>query len=130
MGDAKSWTEVCTSSTGLNTMPNAESLFVFDDSTVSLVRQIREGGQECIYDAKFYTPFSFNTHPVIVKKFKPLEGISQGHLPQEVFSAQGNYVCRPFGAVYKEDSLCIIMKKYSADLRGHIDECMKDLQDE
>lgn len=121
------WTEVRASNGGA--LPHEDlhgnNLQVFDPASVRFGRQIGEGGQGCIFEAKFYHPFSFKPVPVVVKRFKPLEGLSQGRFPWEMASVQCYNVCKPFGAVLKGDSLCVIMRRYSCDLRALIDAHMQ-----
>ncbi|KAG0614798.1 hypothetical protein M758_6G204100 [Ceratodon purpureus] len=123
------WTEV-RASDEQPLKQNLGKLNVYDPSMVSMGRQIGEGAQAFIFEAMFYLPFSFKPRPVIVKKFKPLEGVSQGQFPPEMASAKCPSVCKPLGVVFKEDALCIIMQRYSCDLRAHIDAHMHDLQAE
>lgn len=124
------WTEIRASNDQPQTQKYAELLSVYDPSMVKMGRQIAEGAQGCIFEANFYLPFSFKPLPVVVKKFKALEGVSQGHFPQEMASAKCLSVCKPLGVVFKDDSVCIIMPRYSCDLRAHIDAHMMDLLDE
>ena len=124
------WTQVRASSDQPQHTQNLGALTVYDPAMVTMDKQIGEGGQGCIYEAKFYLPFSFKPLPVVVKRFKPLGGVSQGQFPPEMASAKCLNVCKPLGVVFKGDSLCIIMQRYSCDLRVHIDAHMKDLRDE
>lgn len=100
-----------------------EDAAVFDPSMVSIGWQIGEGGQGYIYDydAKIYIPFCFLPLPVVVKKFKPFVGILQDRFPQKLLSAKCFSACRPFGVVLIENSLCIIMRRYSCDVRAKVD---------
>jgi serine/threonine protein kinase len=118
------WTEVRASNGGA--LVHGNSLKVFDPASVRIGRQIGEGGQGCIFEAKFYHPFSFKPFPVVVKRFKPLLGISQGRFPREMDLFQCYNVCKPFGAVLKGDSLCLIMVRFSCDLRTLINAHMHD----
>jgi serine/threonine protein kinase len=126
------WTEI-RASTNHDDQPefphNLGSLNVYDPAMVSMGCQIGEGAQAFIFEALFYLPFSFKPLPVVVKRFKPLEGVSQGQFPPEMASAKCLSVCKPLGVVFKENSLCIIMQRYSCDLRAHIDAHMHALQD-
>lgn len=78
------WTEIC-SPTIHDDQPefphNLGSLNVYDPATISMDCQIEEGAQAFIFEALFYLPFSFKPLPVVVKRFKPLEGVSLGQFP-------------------------------------------------
>jgi serine/threonine protein kinase len=119
------WTEVRASNGGAHPHEDLDKfLQVFDPGSVRFGRQIGEGAQGCIFEAKFYHPFSFKPLPVVVKRFKPLEGLSHGRFPPEMAAFKCYNVCRPVGAVLKGDSLCVIMQRYSCDLRALIDARM------
>ncbi|KAG0576995.1 hypothetical protein KC19_5G124000 [Ceratodon purpureus] len=130
--DSLSWTEVNSSFSGQgsHTQNLGNILTIYDPSTVNLGQQIGEGGQGCIFEAEFHTPYSFKPLRVVVKKFKPFIGVSQGHFPIEIYTSKFYSVCRPIGAVFEGDSLCVLMYKFSCDLRAEINSRMQALQDE
>ncbi|KAG0563202.1 hypothetical protein M758_8G010700 [Ceratodon purpureus] len=99
-----------------------DGLLFFDRADFTIGRKIGEGGQGTIYEATSYSNMGSKPLSGVVKKFKPLEGVSQGYcIPQEKTMHFVN-VCKPFGFFFDhDDSLCMFMPRYSTDLRTLID---------
>ncbi|KAG0577615.1 hypothetical protein KC19_5G168000 [Ceratodon purpureus] len=99
-----------------------EGLKIFDRAEFIIGRKIGEGGQGAIFEVSFQSNFYSNPRLLVVKKFRPLKGISQGHFPPQILTHTWHHICRPCGVFFDiDDSLCIVMQRFSTDLRTLID---------
>lgn len=100
-----------------------EGLEIFDRADFIIGRRIAKGGQGNIYEASSQLDHFFSKpRSTVVKKFKPLIGISQGHFPPQLWTRKWLNICKPIGVFFDEDdSLCVVMPRYSSDLRTLID---------
>lgn len=106
-----------------------QSLRYYARSQLRVGRKIAEGGQAVIHEAHMVSTSNIRPLSVVVKKFKQFHGIVQGLFPPNFVTYKNIYVCKPMGFFFDDDgSLCMIMDRYSGDLRGLIDSRMK-LQD-
>lgn len=105
-----------------------EDLDIIDRSQITLGRKIGEGGQGSIYEARWDSGFSSEPRSVVVKKFEPLKCIAQGHFPPQLWSLNLLNICKPYGVFFDlDDSLCMLMPRFSSDLRTLIDSRMSRL---
>ncbi|KAG0587863.1 hypothetical protein KC19_2G197200 [Ceratodon purpureus] len=123
--ESRHWTEVCPSICRHERLSEVRErliqhgLNILDRADFTIGRKIGEGGQGTIYEAT--TSLNIRT-TLAVKKFKPLEGISQGNCITRHLTNYFPNVCKPFGVFFDhDDSLCILMPRYSTDLRALID---------
>lgn len=103
----------------------------FPRSYVKFGRKIAEGGQVTIYEALLTLPsFDFKQDmSLVIKKFKAIPVVSQGHSPLQPVNDAFLFVCKTVGYFFDDDnSLCMIMHRFSGDLRDLIDSQMESSQ--
>ncbi|KAG0600437.1 hypothetical protein M758_11G034200 [Ceratodon purpureus] len=101
-------------------------LRLYARSQLTVGRKIAEGGQAVIHEAHMASTSNIRPVSVVVKKFKEYRGVIQGLFPPQFDTYTNMYVCKPTGFFFDDDgSLCMIMDRYSGDLRDLIDSRMK-----
>lgn len=107
-----------------------EHLTVMDRSEVTLDDKLSQGSQGIIYAGTLQvtTQATSFSNPVIVciavKKFIRRHGIAHGQIPRGLWATSCIHVCKPLGVIFHKDSDCMVMPRYSRDLRTEIDSRM------
>ncbi|KAG0612880.1 hypothetical protein M758_6G059400 [Ceratodon purpureus] len=109
----------------------AEGLTVVGSSQVTFEDRLSKGGQGTVYAGTFQVTSECNSFLkpfvvcIAVKKFKRgMRGISPNQIPRGLWTTSCVHVCRPFGVFFAKNSDCMVMPRYSRDLRTEIESRM------